>query len=226
MSNADEIRIPRDEPIFIVGTSGRLPLRTICVLELMGSEVPWYRHRWITLLGDRLRIATTEPIPHPSRIVNGKYGARTRSVNVRAAQALGQQCARRFAEALDEFPKPLIAHMPKQHSQQAEQRMLRWLCTRLAGRPSGLAVIHTSQGITWYRLTTDGPVLEPLPPESPALMALPCPAAEVELLLTPAKLGAYAAYQHRCYPHVSYRPTWLPLELPWADEDIAQEILT
>lgn len=145
---------------------------------------------------------------------------------MRAAQALGQQCARRLTKALDEFPKPLVAHMSKRHSRQAEQGMLGWLCTRLAGRPSGLALIHTSRGIAWHHLTADGPILESLPPESPALMALPCLATEVELLLTPAKLGAYAAYQHQCYPHVSRRPTWLPAELPWADEDIAQEILT
>ncbi|MFD7298596.1 hypothetical protein ACFV9W_35400 [Streptomyces sp. NPDC059897] len=225
MSNAEEIRVPREEPVFIVGTSGRLPLRTICVLELTGAEIPRYRHRWNDLLGDRLPIHAAGHLPHPSRLVKGEWGLRARAASPKAAQALGRQYARQFTEALAEFPKPLIVHTPKRHSGQADHEVLDWLCTRLAGRPSGLALIHTSRGIAWIRLTADGPDLEPLPPESPALRALPCRAAEVELFLTPAKLGAYAAYQHRCYPHMSCRPTWLPPELPWANEDISGEVL-
>ncbi|MFE4413100.1 hypothetical protein [Streptomyces sp. NPDC056821] len=225
MSNAEEIPIPCEEPVFIVGTSGRLPLRTICVLELTSAEIPKYRHRWDALLNDRLRIPTAGPLPHPSRLVKGEYDARLWAANPKAARALGHQYARQFTETLAEFPKLLITHMPKRHSRQTEQELLDWLCTRLAGRPSGLALIHTSRGITWYRLTADGPDLEPLPPESPALKALPCRATEIELFLTPAKLGAYAAYQHRCYPNMSCRPTWLPSELPWADENISGENL-
>ncbi|USQ82590.1 hypothetical protein NFX46_01690 [Streptomyces phaeoluteigriseus] len=225
MSNAEETCVPREEPVFIVGTSGRLPLRTICVLELTGAEIPRYRHKWSALLGDRLHTSTKKPIPHPSRLVKGECRLHMRAASLKAAQALGRQYARQFTEALAEFPKPLIAHMPKRRSRQADQDVLDWLCTRLAGRPSGLALIHTSRGIAWHRLTADGPDLEPLPPESPVLGALPCRATEVELLLTPAKLGAYAAYQHRCYPHMSCRPTWLPPELPWADEGISGELL-
>ncbi|GHE33871.1 hypothetical protein GCM10018771_12340 [Streptomyces cellulosae] len=226
MSNAEEIPIPCEEPVFIIGTSGRLPLRTICALELTGEEIPKYRHRWDALLNDRLRIPTTGPLPHPSGLVKGEYDARLRVVNPKAARALGHQYARQFTEALFEFPKLLIAHMPKRHSRQAERDVLDWLCTRLTGRSSGLALIHTSRGIIWYRLTADGPDLEPLPPESSALRALPCPATEIELFLTPAKLGAYAAYQHRCYPNMSCRPTWLPPELPWAEENTLGQTLT
>ncbi|GHJ27157.1 hypothetical protein TPA0910_15900 [Streptomyces hygroscopicus subsp. sporocinereus] len=195
------------------------------MLELTGAEILRHRHRWNALLGDRLRIPTAGLLPHPSRLVKGEYGLRVRAASPKAAQALGHQYARQFMEALAEFPKPLIAHMPKRHSRQADQDVLDWLCTRLAGRPSGLALIHTSRGIAWYRLTADGPDPEPLPPESPALRALPCRATEVELLLTPAKLGAYAAYQHRCYPHRNCGLTWLPLEPLSADEDISGESL-
>lgn len=226
MSNTEKIRVPHEDPVFIVGASGRLPLRTICVLELTGAEILRYRHRWNTLLGDRLRIPTAGLLPHPSRLVKGEYDFRMRAASPKAAQALGHQYARQLTLALAEFPKPLIAHMPKRHSRQADQDVLDWLCTRLAGRPAGLALIHTSQGIAWYPLTAEGPDLEPLSPESPTLRALPCRATEVELFLTPAKLGAYAAYQHRCYPHMSCRPTWLPSELPWADENISGNPLT
>jgi hypothetical protein len=31
MSNAEGIPVPREEPVLIIGASGRLPLRTICV---------------------------------------------------------------------------------------------------------------------------------------------------------------------------------------------------
>lgn len=219
MSNAEGIRIPREEPVFIIGTSGRLPLRTTCVLELTGAEISKHRHRWHTLLNNRLRVPTSRPLPHPSRLVKGEYDARLQALSPKAARALGHQHARQFTEALAELPKLHITHMPKLHSQQAGQKVLDWLCTQLAGHPSGLALIHTSCGITWYHLTADGPDLEPLPPESPALKALPCRATEIELFLTPAKLGAYAAYQDRCYPDTHRRPTWLPAELPWAKKD-------
>ncbi|MFF7406585.1 hypothetical protein [Streptomyces murinus] len=224
MSNAEEIPIPCEDPVFIVGTSGQLPLRTICVLELAAAEITKYQHKWNALLGDRLRIPTSGPLPHPSRLVKGEFDVRSQAVNPKAARALGHQYARQFTEALADFPKLLITHISKRHSRQAEQDVLDWLCTRLAGRPSGFALIHTSRGITWYRITADGPDLEPLPPEAPTLRALPCRVTEIELFLTPTKLGAYAAYQHLCYPNMSCRPTWLPPELPWADEDISVEI--
>jgi hypothetical protein len=221
MSNAEGITVPREEPVFIIGTSGRLPLRTICVLELTGGEISKYWHRWHALLNDRLRIPTAGPLPHPSRLVKGGYGTRLQTLSPKAARAQGHQYARQFTEALAEFPKLLITHMPKLHSRQAGQKVLDWLCTELAGRPSGLALTHTSCGIAWYHLTEDGPDLTPLPPESPALKPLPCRAAEIELFLTPAKLGAYAAYQHRCYPDMRRRPTWLPSELPWVNKEIS-----
>lgn len=221
MSNAEGIPIPCEEPVFIIGTSGRLPLRTTCVLELTGAEISKHWHRWHALLNDRLRIPTSGSLPHPSRLLKGEYDARLQTLSPKAARALGHQYARQFTEALAEFPKLLIIHMPKLHSRQAGQKVLDWLCTQLAGRPSGLALTHTSFGITWYHLTADGPDLEPLPPESPALKALPCRAAEIELFLTPAKLGAYAAYQDRCYPDMRRRPTWLPSELPWENKEIS-----
>jgi hypothetical protein len=226
MRDAEERDVRSEEPVFIVGTSGRLPLRTICALELAGMEILRYRHKWNALLGDRLRAPAGRPIPHPSRLVKGECVARMEAVNPKAARALGHQYARQLTVALAEFPKPFIAHMSKRHSRQAERDVLDRLCNRLAGRPSGIALMHANRGITWYRLTEDGPDLDPLPPESPALRVLPCRAAEVELFLTPAKLGAYAAYQHRSYPNVSCRPTWLPPELPWADVDTSCETVT
>lgn len=226
MSDAEEIPVPREEPIFIVGSSGRQPVPAICVLEMTGAEVSGYWHKWNALLADFLRTSPSRPLPHPSRLVKGEYGGRLRAANPKAARALGQMYARQLTKALGEFPKLLVAHMPKRRARQEERAVLDWLCTRLAGRPSGLALIHTSRGIAWYRLTANGPDLEPLPPDSEALKALPRSAAEIELLLTPAKLGSYAAYQDRCYPHMNCRPTWLPSDLPWASERISGESFT
>jgi hypothetical protein len=221
MSHAEEIPIPHGEPAFIVGTSGRLPLRTICVLEPTDTEIPRYLHRWNALLDDRLHIPATGRLPHPSRLVKGEYPLRIKAPNLKAVRALSHQYARQFIESLTEFPKPLIAHMSKQHPQQVERDILNWLSTRLAGRPSGLALMHTSRGIAWHRLTAHGPDLDPLPPESPTLRPLPCPVTKVELLLTAAQLCAYAVYQHRCYPNVNCRPPWLPAELPGEEVEIS-----
>ncbi|MET9382054.1 hypothetical protein ABZY09_13425 [Streptomyces sp. NPDC002928] len=226
MSNAEEIVISQEEPVFAIGTSGRLPLRSIGVLELTSAEIPDYLQRCRTLLGDRLHLPTKGQLAHPSRLVKGEYATRIEAATSTAARALGHWYARQLTDALAEFPRPLVAHMTKRHAQQAERDILDRLCTLLDGRPSGLALMHTSRGITWYRLTPDGPDPDPLPRDSPALGALPCPATEVELLLTVAKLAAYAAYQHRCYPNPNCRPTWLPLTLPWADPDYIDENLT
>ncbi|MGW2742641.1 hypothetical protein [Streptomyces sp. NPDC001450] len=197
MSNAEEIPTPHEEPVFIVGISGRLPHRTICALELDRTEIPGHLRKWQALLGDRLHISTLGQLPHPSRLVKREYAAPMRQLT----------------KALAEFPQLHVIHMTKRPAPQAEQDILDWLCKLLDGRPSGLALIQTSRGIFRYRLTAGGPEPDPL-------WTLPHSPAEAELLLTPAKLGAYAAYQHRCYPNQSCRPSWLPPELPWADLDI------
>lgn len=124
MGNAEAISVPREETIFIVGISGRLPLRTICVLELTSAEILEYRHKWDILLGDRLCIPTGGPIPHPSRIIKGKCVAHGWVTNPKAARALGHQCARHLTEALAEFPTPLIAHMSKRPPRRAERDVL------------------------------------------------------------------------------------------------------
>ncbi|MFJ6843562.1 hypothetical protein ACIQRE_12895 [Streptomyces griseoluteus] len=227
MSNSEDIVTLSEEPIFIVGTSGRLPLRTIGVLELTSAEIPASLRKYQALLGDRLHVPTTSRSAHPSRLVKGEYAVRMAVATSTAARALGRLYARQLTDALAEFPRPpIVAHMTKRHAQKAEWAILDRLCTALDGRPSGLALMHTSRGITWYRLTPRGPGLDRLTRNSPALGVLPCPATEVELLLTVAKLATYAAYQHRCYPDPSCRPTWLPPKLRWADPDQYDEILT
>ena len=89
MSNAEGIPIPCEEPVFIIGTSGRLPLRTTCALELTGAEISKHWHRWHALLNDRLRTPTSGSLPHPSRLVKGEYDARLQTLNPKAARALG-----------------------------------------------------------------------------------------------------------------------------------------
>ncbi|MDT0609616.1 hypothetical protein [Streptomyces lancefieldiae] len=140
------------------------------------------------------------------------------------ARALGHRCGRRLAESLAESPRLHVSRLTKRHARQAERDILEWLCTLLDGRPSGLALIHTSRGVLWYRLTAEGPDLEPLAPDSAVRQALSASPAEIELLLTPAKLAAYAAYQHWCYPDPHCRPAWLPSELPWADKYLTLDI--
>ncbi|MCE0445593.1 hypothetical protein LT493_12850 [Streptomyces tricolor] len=102
-----------------------------------------------------------------------------------AARALGHRHARRLTESLTEFPRLHVSRMTKRHARQAERDILEWQCTLLDGRPSGLALIHTSRGVLWYRLTAEGPDVEPLAPDSAVWQALPASPAEVELLLTP-----------------------------------------
>ncbi|MEU1007184.1 hypothetical protein [Streptomyces sp. NPDC005890] len=224
MSSAEEIPVPNVDPIFVIGTSGRLPLRTISALELTPMEVPGHLHKWQALLGDRLHTAKKGQLPHPSRLVKGEYDTRMAATSATAARALGHRYARRLTESLTEFPTLHVSHLTKRHARQAERDILDWLCTLLDGRPSGLALIHTSRGVLWYRLTADGPDPEPLAPDSALWQALPSSPADVELLLTPAKLAAYAAYQHWCYPDRRCRPAWLPPELLWADRYIILHI--
>ncbi|MFE7117351.1 hypothetical protein ACFU99_18255 [Streptomyces sp. NPDC057654] len=219
MSSAEDL------PVYLVGSSGRLPYQTICALELANTEIPRHLHRWNTLLSD-LHIRTTGPLLYPRRLVKGGYGIHIRTATLKAAQALGRQRTGRLIEALAEFPTPLVAHMPKRHAKQAERDLLTWLCTRLAGRPSGLAVFHTSRGVKWYSLTADCPDFEPLPPGSPALETLSCHATKVEPLLTLAKLDARVIYLHKCYGGVSCRPTWLPQDLLFEYKDCSTEIYT
>ncbi|MFH8748385.1 hypothetical protein ACH4GK_19000 [Streptomyces rimosus] len=218
MSTSGGLPTPRTTPIYFVGTSGRLPCRAVCVLRLTSDELLAYRHKWAALLGDRIHLPAMGPLPHPSRLVKGEYDVRMRVTTNAGAQALGRHLAALFTEALSESAEPLIAHMSKRHDQQAERDVLRWLRTQLAGAPAGLVVMHTSRGVIWYRITADDPGLETLSPDSPVLKGLPCHASEAELILTPAKLGAYAAKHHLCYPIASYRIAWLPSELLWADK--------
>ncbi|OYP16616.1 hypothetical protein CFC35_20655 [Streptomyces sp. FBKL.4005] len=224
MSSTEGIPTPQNDPIFVIGASGRLPLRTISALEMRHTEIQGHLHKWRALLGDRLHTATKGQLPHPSRRVKGEYDARMAATSATAARALGHRHARRLTESLTEFPRLHVSRMTKRHARQAERDILEWQCTLLDGRPSGLALIHTSRGVLWYRLTAEGPDVEPLAPDSAVWQALPASPAEVELLLTPAKLAAYAAYQHGCYPHRRCRPAWLPPELPWADRYITLDI--
>ncbi|MGY1580855.1 hypothetical protein [Streptomyces sp. MN13] len=203
MSNAEEIPARHDEPAFIVGASGRLPRRTICAIELDETEVAAQLHKWRSLLGDRLNAAKPEQLPHPSRIVKREHAA----------------TMRRLTGLLADFSRLHVIHMPKQHAEQSRREILNWLTKLLDGRPSGLALLHDGDGTSWYRLTAEGSV--PL-----SQWALPHCLSEAELLLTPAKLAAYASYQHRCYPSPGCRPSWLPLELPWTEPAIPTGIRT
>jgi hypothetical protein len=224
VSSAEEIPVPRDVPIFVIGSSGRLPIRTISALELRRTEIQEHLHKWRALLGDRLHIAKNGLLPHPSRVVKGGYDARRATTSATTARALGHRYARRLTESLAEFPRLHVSRLTKRHARQAERDILEWLCTLLDGRPSGLALIHTSGGVLWYRLTAKGPDLEPVTPDPALRQALSASPVEIELFLTLAKIAAYAAYQHWCYPDHRCRPAWLPPELPWADKYINLDI--
>jgi hypothetical protein len=203
MSNATEIPTPHNEPVFIVGASGRLPRRTICAIELEQTEVEGQLHKWRSLLGDRLNTPKLEQLPHPSRIVKREHAA----------------TMRHLTGLLADFPRLHVIRMPKRHAEQSEREILNWLTKLLDGRPSGLALLNSSNGTSWHRLTAGGS--NPL-----SRWALPPCLSGAELLLTPAKLAAYAAYQHQCYPRPDCRPRWLPLTLAWADSDISSDIHT
>jgi hypothetical protein len=191
-----------EEPIFIVGISGRIPLRTMYAFELTGSAIPAaYRH-WNTLLRDRLQLSATAAIPHPRRIVKGGHILPFPGFTATSAQAWGQHHYKQLILELSELPRPLVLHLPKQSSPQAEQSGFDALRPRLAGRYSGLVLMDHSRGITWYRLTSGSSAVEALLPDAPALKALPCLTSEAELLLAPAKLAAYDAYQRRISPSV------------------------
>lgn len=110
---------------------------------------------------------------------------------------------RRLTEALDSFPRLHVIHMPKQPAERVEHEIFRWACTLLDGRPYENTVPHTGADITGYHLTPEA--LCSTPDASP--FGSP---SGFELLGFPAKLAAYAAYQHRCYPDPSPRLSWLP----------------
>ncbi|MFE1338676.1 hypothetical protein ACFW6K_13450 [Streptomyces sp. NPDC058733] len=193
MSSPEEIATDPDRPLFVVGISGRLPLRTACALELSHAELPRHLRRWRSLLGDRLRAASMDQLPHPSRLVKREHAATMRGLT----------------EALADFPLHHVHELPKRHAQQAERDILDWLCGFLDGHPFGLAVFHTVGGISWYHLT---------PKRSRPLdtWTLPHDLVAAEELLSAAKLASYAVYQDRCYPHAGCRPIWLPSKLHWA----------
>ncbi|MFE2374722.1 hypothetical protein [Streptomyces sp. NPDC059398] len=88
MNIAETTRVPHEDPVFIVGISGRLPLRTMSVLELPDAELQRYRNRWNDLLADRRLLPKQGSISHPRRIVKGCFGVYPRDVNPKAAQAL------------------------------------------------------------------------------------------------------------------------------------------
>ncbi|WP_217244768.1 hypothetical protein [Streptomyces sp. AC602_WCS936] len=194
MSNGESTSALQGEPVFLIGTSGRLPLRTICALELDRTELSEYEMAWRSLLGDRLNATKPQLLPHPSRLVKLEP----------------YSFMRRLTEALDNFPRLHVIHMPKQPAERVEHEIFRWACTLLGGRPYGNAVLHTGADTTGYHLTPEA--LCPTPDASP--FGSP---SGFELLGFPAKLAAYAAYQHRCYPNPSPRPFWLPSRMTWAD---------
>lgn len=58
MSNGESASVPQGEPVFLIGTSGRLPRRTICAFELDRTELSEHEMAWRSLLGDRLSAAS------------------------------------------------------------------------------------------------------------------------------------------------------------------------
>ncbi|GAA0902562.1 hypothetical protein [Streptomyces thermoalcalitolerans] len=179
--------------ILIIGMSGKLPERWAAILDLAVSEIPLVTQQLDCATGDWLKKARARPLPHPSRLVKGKWPLRVSTGSPRGDRALSALLYRRIADILSTLPRTMTAvHLSKCHIHQTPDHLLD-LCAKLLGRrPSALVVLVTSQGVQWHQLTPAGPDPQQLTPDS-----IPCTESEIESLLTLARLAAYECHRRR-----------------------------
>ncbi|MGW1325052.1 hypothetical protein ACWD64_21230 [Streptomyces antibioticus] len=200
-------------PFFTVGYSGKPPERAAAVLEAPACEAPLADEQWTRLLSHHLR-QHEGALPHASQLVKGKWPLAITSGNPRGDELLGRSTFRRLTEALPAQTGTLTAvHLGKRPAHRAVHDLLGWLCTdRLAGQPSGLAVLHTHEGLRWFGLAPTGAT-----PGQPPYEWL---AATSETLLTRARLAAYAYDRYRRTDNDTDLPDWLPMRPSWVKEAI------